>query len=74
MLDHTTFIEKTLLRLLEQKKYSSLRDILATMNPADLAAVVDEVDESKLPLLFRLLPKELAAEALWKWNRSSRSF
>ena len=63
MLDHTTFIEKTLLRLLEQKKYGSLRDILATMNPADLAAVFNEVDEGKLPLLFRLLPKELAAEA-----------
>ena len=62
MLDHNTFVEKTLLRLLEQKKYGSLRDILATMNPADLAAIFDEAEESKLPLLFRLLPKELAAE------------
>ena len=32
------------------------------MNPADIAAIFDELEESKLPLLFRLLPKELAAE------------
>ena len=33
------------------------------MNPADIAAVFDELArEQRLPLLFRLLPKELAAE------------
>ncbi len=63
MVDHNIFIENTLLRLLEHKKYRSLRDILSTMNPADLAGVLDELDEQKLPLVFRLLPKELAAEA-----------
>ena len=63
MTDQSTFVEKTLLRLLEQKKYHSLRDILATMNPADIAYILDEMDEAKLPLVFRLLPKELAAEA-----------
>jgi len=63
LVDHNVFIEKTLLRLLEQKKYQSLRDILSTMNPADLAYMFNEVDERRLPLVFRLLPKELAAEA-----------
>ena len=62
MTDQTAVIEKTLLRLLEQKKYHSLRDILSTMNPADIAYVFDQLDERKLPLVFRLLPKELAAE------------
>ncbi len=63
MMDQHAFIEKTLLGLLEQKKYQSLRDILATMNPADIAGILDELDEQRLPLVFRLLPKELAAEA-----------
>ena len=63
MVDPNVFIEKTLLRLLEEKKYQSLRDILSTMNPADIAWILDELDERKLPLVFRLLPKELAAEA-----------
>ncbi|MGN0654104.1 MAG: magnesium transporter [Oscillospiraceae bacterium] len=49
--------------LLEEKKYSSLRDILNTINPADIAAIFNDIQEEKLPLLFRLLPKELAAEA-----------
>ncbi len=62
MIDQTAFIENTLLRLLEQKKYHSLRDILETMNPADIASAFDEMEKAKLPLVFRLLPKELAAE------------
>ena len=32
------------------------------MNPSDIASVFDELEEERLPLLFRLLPKELAAE------------
>ena len=56
-------VEKTLTRLLDEKKYVSLRDILSTMNPADIAAVFEELEDAKLPLLFRLLPKELAADA-----------
>ena len=54
--------EKTLTMLLDEKKYHSLRDILSTMNPADIAAIFDDLDQACLPLLFRLLPKELAAE------------
>ena len=48
--------------MLEEKKYATLRDILITMNPADIAALFSSVEEKKIPLLFRLLPKELAAE------------
>ena len=56
-------LRDTLLKLLEEKRYYSLRDLFNTMNPADIAAVFEDVDEARLPLLFRLLPKELAAEA-----------
>jgi magnesium transporter len=62
MAEHTITVESTLSALLDEKKYASLRDILTTMNPADIAAVFDELAEERLPLLFRLLPKELAAE------------
>ena len=55
-------LQKTLTMLLDEKKYHSLRDILSTMNPADIAAIFDDLDQACLPLLFRLLPKELAAE------------
>lgn len=55
-------ITKTIETLLKQKKYSSLRDVLSTINEADIAAVFSELPEESLPLLFRLLPKDLAAD------------
>ena len=55
-------LEETLAALAEGKKYTTLRDILVTINAADVAGVFDSMPETKLPLLFRLLPKELAAE------------
>ena len=63
MADHSVTVENTLQALLADKKYSTIRDILVTMNPADIAAVFAGVEPEKLPLLFRLLPKELAAES-----------
>ena len=55
-------MDRTLAALLEDKKYASIRDVLITMNPADIAAVFEEMDQRQLSLLYRLLPKELAAE------------
>ena len=63
MAEHSVTVENTLQALLSEKKYSTIRDILVTMNPADIAAVFAGVEPEKLPLLFRLLPKELAAES-----------
>ena len=62
MAEHTMMMEETLLALLSEKKYFSLRDILNTMNPSDIASIFDHLEEDRLPLLFRLLPKELAAD------------
>ena len=57
-----SIIVSTLLTLLEEKKYPTVKEILITMNPADIAAAFEEMDESRLPVLFRLIPKELAAD------------
>ena len=62
MAEHNVTVESTLDALLTEKKYPTIRDILITMNPADIASVFDSMEEERLPLLFRLLPKELAAE------------
>ena len=55
-------VQKALETMLDEKKYATLRDILVTMNPADIAALFSSTEETRIPLLFRLLPKELAAE------------
>ncbi len=62
MAEHSVTVEATLEALLSEKKYSTLKDILVTLNPADIAAVFEALEEERTPLLFRLLPKELAAE------------
>ena len=62
MAERFEIVEKALLRMLEDKKYATLRDILATMNPSDIAAIFDDLENNQIPIVFRLLPKETAAE------------
>ena len=55
-------LQSSIERLLENKRYATLRDIFITLQPVDIAAMFDAMPEESLPLLFRLLPKELAAD------------
>lgn len=52
-----------ILKLLEERKFSVLKPLICSMNENDLAAIFEEVKDEELPVLFRLLPKDLAAEA-----------
>lgn len=49
--------------LIAEKKFGEMRTILSEMNPADVAAILGELPSEKTPLVYRILPKELAAEA-----------
>ena len=62
MAERFEIVQKALLKMLEEKKYATLRDILVTMNPSDIAALFQDLEEKQIPLMFRLLPKEQAAE------------
>ena len=48
--------------LVSRKRYAELRDLLLPLEAADIAWLCDELDERAPILVFRLLPKELAAE------------
>ncbi len=63
MTERFEIVEKAIITMLESKQYSALRQVLLTMNPADIAEIFSELEERQIPLLFRLLPKETAAEA-----------
>ena len=52
---------ETIEECLEQKEYARLRDLLVPLEAADIAMLCTALGE-KVPLVFRLLPKELAAE------------
>ena len=62
MAERFEIMEKALLTMLEEKKYLTLREMLSTMNPSDVAGLFADLEEDRIPLVFRLLPKELAAE------------
>ena len=49
MAERFEIVEKALLKLLEEKKYATLRDILTTMNPMDVAGLFDGLDEKQIP-------------------------
>ena len=48
--------------LLETKQYTRLRQKMAEMNIADIAVVLEELDEEDLLKIFRILPKNMAAD------------
>lgn len=48
--------------LVDRKRWPELREILRLLEPADIALILTELPLDRLPLLYRLLPKELAAE------------
>ncbi len=56
-------ISEAIEKFLDERKYTTLRDVLKTMQAADIAALFEILPRRKLSLLFRLLPKEQAAEA-----------
>ncbi len=62
MAERFEIVQKALQKMLEDKKYATLRDILVTMNPSDIAALFGDLEDKQIPLMFRLLPKEQAAE------------
>lgn len=70
---NVTFTE-TIKVLLDDKKFSTLRDILITMKPFDIAAVFENLQDEKMPILFRILPKELAAETFVEMDDETQEF
>ena len=62
MAERFEIVQKALVKMLEDKKYATLRDILVTMNASDIAGIFEDLEEKQIPILFRLLTKEQAAE------------
>ncbi len=48
--------------LIQRKRYAELRGLLLPFEAADIALLMEDAGEERMPLVFRLLPKELAAE------------
>ena len=54
---------ETILReLLETRQYTKLRQTASDMNVADIAAVMDDMEDEESLKMFRILPKDMAAD------------
>ena len=53
---------KELLVFLDTKQYTKLRQYLAELNEADIAALLEQLEGENMLKVFRILPKDLAAD------------
>lgn len=65
-------VMNTIIALLKEKRYASIKDIFGTLKPADVAAMFDELGPENLSVLFRLLPKEQAAETFVEMDEEAQ--
>ena len=67
-------LELQLLDMLKNKELKKLRSVLDTLEPADIAEMMeslyddDKLKEEDLPRMFRVLPKDLAADTFIEMN------
>ena len=55
-------VVEELRELLDTKQYTGLRQELMELNEADIATIMEEMEEKEMLKIFRILPKDLAAE------------
>ena len=71
MFEREEYLEK-IGEYLRSKQYASIRELLLPLEPADIAVLLEEGGEETMPLLYRLLPKELAAEVFVELESDSQ--
>ncbi len=61
-------LEEQVFELIKNKRFVQLKQILSEMQPADIAEIFEEAKDKEIPVLFRILPKELAAEVFVEFD------
>lgn len=54
-------MNETIMKLIEENRYKEVRNEITEMNIVDIAQLLMELDRKRLLILFRILPKEIAA-------------
>ncbi len=65
-------LREELEELCHQKRYNDLRKKFLDMNPMDIAWAFDDMPEDHLPIMFRLLSKEVAADVFVELESDSQ--
>lgn len=67
-----TLLTDTLRTLAEAKRFQSIKDVILTMNPFDLAVLFNGLDEKTVTVLFRLLPRDMAGDVFSELDRDTQ--
>ena len=54
-------MNETIMKLIEENRYKEVRNEITEMNIVDIAHLLMELDNKRILILFRILPKEIAA-------------
>lgn len=65
-------IQDTLKILVDSKRYSVLKDILLTMNPADVSVILESLTNEQITILFRLLPRDFAGDVFTEMSSGTQ--
>ncbi len=66
-------LETRVRELLEEKKYAELKKTLEKVNEVDLAELLQELGPKHTLLVFRMLPKDMAAEVFAEMTKEQRA-
>lgn len=72
MSDETKVLYEEICDLLENRKFNTLRSLITEMNEVDIAELIDEATPEQAVIIFRLLPKQLAAESFAYMDLNTR--
>lgn len=67
-----TDFEKDIIDMIEKKSYKELKETISAINPYDLAMLLSNFQERSILLLFRLLPKDLAADTFIEMDKDQQ--
>lgn len=65
-------LEKIIIEMIEGKEFKSLKETLSSINPYDLATLLGELSEKNILVLYRLLPKDLAADTFVEMDKEQQ--
>ena len=54
--------------LIEEKKFSTIKDILSTISASEVCVLFEHIEKHHVPMVFRLLPKDTAADAFMEMD------
>lgn len=63
-----SYDREELTELLEDRQFRKLRETMSEMNEVDIAEFIEELEPEKNVLVYRMLPRELAATYFHSWR------